>query len=210
MSIICNMGKAKDNKKQKRDSLLLNSYRLFTTKGIADTSISEIADSSGVAKGTFYFYFKDKQDIINHLTARKSSVLLEKALKTLKEKEEKSSKLPVEEKIIILTDSIINDLEQNPRLVKFLDRNLNTGFYMKAFDDDTLIPGMSIQEEYYKIINSNGDKWKNAGLMLYTIIELISSTIHSVILEHIPCTIEEYKPYLFDCIRGIVREFRAS
>ena len=81
------MGKAEENKKIKLNSLLSHSYKLFTTKGISDTSISDITNSAGVAKGTFYFYFRDKQDIIDHLIARKSENLLKKASDRLKKHE---------------------------------------------------------------------------------------------------------------------------
>ena len=133
------MGKAEENKRLKRNSLLAQSYRLFTTKGISDTSISDIASNAGVAKGTFYFYFKDKQDIIDHLIARKSEGLLVKALGALKKSESENPDLPVEEKIIVLADSIISDLAHDPLLVKFLNCNLNLGFYVKAYTDESLI-----------------------------------------------------------------------
>ena len=80
------MGKAEDNKRLKRNTLLSKSYDLFTTKGITDTSISDIVNSAGVAKGTFYFYFKDKQDIIDHLIARKSEAILINAVNNLDKK----------------------------------------------------------------------------------------------------------------------------
>ena len=41
------------------------SLKLFTTKGINSTAISDIVEKAGVAKGTFYLYFKDKYDIKN-------------------------------------------------------------------------------------------------------------------------------------------------
>ena len=56
------MGKLDDKKKQKRDSLLMAAFALFTQKGINDTSISDIAKKANMAKGTFYLYFKDKFD----------------------------------------------------------------------------------------------------------------------------------------------------
>lgn len=202
------MGKAEENKKIKLNSLLSNSYKLFTTKGITDTSISDITDSAGVAKGTFYFYFHDKQDIIDHLIARKSEGLLKKASDRLKKHEAANPGLPVEEKIIILADSIITDLSKDPRLARFLNRNLNFGFYVKAYTDENLIQSVNIKEDYDKIINSNGDNWKDSGLMLYTIIELISSTAHNIIISGTPCPLDEYKPYLFDSIRAIVAAFR--
>ena len=64
------MGKIDKNKQIKRESLLETAFRLFTSKGIQKTSISEIVEDAGVAKGTFYLYFKDKYDIRNKLVAQ--------------------------------------------------------------------------------------------------------------------------------------------
>ncbi|MDD6744125.1 MAG: TetR/AcrR family transcriptional regulator, partial [Roseburia porci] len=58
------MGKAEENKQKKRRALLSHAFSLFLNKGISDTTISEIAEHAGVGKGTFYFYFKDKEDLI--------------------------------------------------------------------------------------------------------------------------------------------------
>ena len=57
------MGKIELNKLQKQTSLLNTAYELFTTKGVNKTSIAEISKAAGIAKGTFYLYFKDKYDI---------------------------------------------------------------------------------------------------------------------------------------------------
>ena len=67
------MGKLDVNKKIKRDSLLDTAFQLFMTQGINKTSISDIVNQAGVAKGTFYLYFKDKYDIHNKLISHKSS-----------------------------------------------------------------------------------------------------------------------------------------
>ena len=57
------MGKVDENKKKKKEALFNTAYELFTTKGINATAISDIVEKAGVAKGTFYLYFKDKYDI---------------------------------------------------------------------------------------------------------------------------------------------------
>ena len=61
------MGKVDENKKKKKEALFNTAYELFTTKGINATAISDIVEKAGVAKGTFYLYFKDKYDIKNKL-----------------------------------------------------------------------------------------------------------------------------------------------
>ena len=59
------MGKLELNKKRKKSALYNTAFELFTTKGLAKTTISDIVENAGVAKGTFYLYFKDKYDIRN-------------------------------------------------------------------------------------------------------------------------------------------------
>ncbi len=45
-------------KKVKEDSLLNTAFSLFTTKGVSKTSISDIVNNAGVAKGTFLSLFQ--------------------------------------------------------------------------------------------------------------------------------------------------------
>ena len=52
------------DKDEKRCDIARASIELFCDKGIAQTSIDEIAKSAGVAKGTIYLYFKNKEEII--------------------------------------------------------------------------------------------------------------------------------------------------
>ena len=52
------------NKEEKRNIIALASIKLFCEKGFQKTSIDEIAKSVGVAKGTIYLYFKNKEEII--------------------------------------------------------------------------------------------------------------------------------------------------
>ena len=47
------MGKLELNKKKKKDALFNTAFELFTTKGLTKTTISDIVDQAGVAKGTF-------------------------------------------------------------------------------------------------------------------------------------------------------------
>ena len=65
------MGKVETNKKQKNTTLLQTSFELFTEKGFTKTTISDIVNRAGLAKGTFYLYFKDKYDLRDRLVTYK-------------------------------------------------------------------------------------------------------------------------------------------
>lgn len=68
-------------KKQLKEKQLFDSaYELFLTQGIEKTSISDIVNKAGIAKGTFYLYFNDKHDLLNKLILKKSNKLLKEAM----------------------------------------------------------------------------------------------------------------------------------
>ena len=71
------------NKKRKKSALYNTAFELFTTKGLAKTTISDIVENAGVAKGTFYLYFKDKYDIRNKLISHKAGELFSEARNAL-------------------------------------------------------------------------------------------------------------------------------
>ncbi|KOP71347.1 hypothetical protein AMS59_19020 [Lysinibacillus sp. FJAT-14745] len=51
----------------KKDKILEASLELFTKKGFTATTTKEIALKSGVAEGLIFYYFKDKNGLLNYL-----------------------------------------------------------------------------------------------------------------------------------------------
>jgi AcrR family transcriptional regulator len=47
----------------RRAEILESACKVFAKKGFADSTMDEIADATGLAKGTLYLYFKSKQDV---------------------------------------------------------------------------------------------------------------------------------------------------
>lgn len=200
------MGKAEENKRQKRDALLSEAYSLFVNKGISNTTIADIARNAKVGKGTFYFYFKDKDDLIEHLIAERAAQLFSHASTELNRLT--TGKLSVEDTIIFVVDDLLAQLSNDAGLVKFINKNLNYGIYKKALTRKDVKTDFDFLDNYFRMIESDEHTWKEPTLMLYTIMELVSSTCHSVILEQDPMDLEHYKPYLFACIRNVIAVFR--
>jgi AcrR family transcriptional regulator len=50
--------------------------RLFYANGYAQTSVQQIIDAMGVAKGLFYYYFRSKDDLLDAVIARMTEQLL--------------------------------------------------------------------------------------------------------------------------------------
>ena len=81
MGEIIKKNKIEENKEEKKQKILSSAFKLFTSKSVKETSIQDIVDDAGIAKGTFYLYFKDKYDVQDYLIAKKSRQLLAKAVK---------------------------------------------------------------------------------------------------------------------------------
>lgn len=56
-------------KEIKRRRILLAATELFIQQGYRKTSVDEVAQAAGVAKGTVYLYFKNKADLLLHCIA---------------------------------------------------------------------------------------------------------------------------------------------
>lgn len=194
------MGKLENNKRHKKNAILDSAFSLFTSKGIQKTSISDIVEKSGVAKGTFYLYFKDKYDLRNRLISHKASQLFHNADQALMEENIEN----ITERIIFLADHIINQLCENKSLLSFISKNLSWGIFKSAL----ITPGddrdINFYDIYQRLIYNADCQFKDPEIMVFMLIELISSTCYSSILHDEPVAIDKLKPYLFDSIRDIV------
>ncbi len=64
-----------------RERLLQSAKKLFSQKGYHETKVSDIVSHAGLSQGTFYFYFKSKEDIFKELV----NIMSQKSIKLLEE-----------------------------------------------------------------------------------------------------------------------------
>lgn len=57
------MARIAKDPQERRNEILDAAMELFHTKGYANTAVSDIVKKVGVAQGTFYYYFKSKEEI---------------------------------------------------------------------------------------------------------------------------------------------------
>ncbi len=195
--------KIDQNKQQKKDTLLKTAFHLFTTKGIAKTSISEIVEAAGIAKGTFYLYFTDKYDIRNKLIAHESSLIFKKAGEALAA----SGITNFDDRIIFIVDHILNQLNENQALLNLINKNLSWGIFKNALIQNTE-EGVNFKHVYDQMIQESGTPIRDPEVMLFLIIELVSSTCYSAILYQEPVDLVSLKPHLFEVIRSIIDAHR--
>lgn len=197
--------KNEDFDENKETRLLNTAFKLFTEKGIKDTSIQEIVDNASVAKGTFYLYFKDKYEIRDILIAKKSHKLFNEALQALR----KNYISNLSDQVIFIINYVIDELVKAPLLLKFISKNLSWGVYNKTvikIYENSGDDADGVYNLFLKGIKDNGIKLKNPEVTLFMILELVSSTCFNSILYNEPLPIDEYKPYLYDTIRNMIEQ----
>ena len=204
------MSKVDVNKQNKRNSLLTNAYDLFVNQGFNKTTISDIAKNSGLAKGTFYLYFKDKYDLRDELIARKSAQLLLEAQQAMKVRP-----VPIrglEDYLLAMVDYVLNYLQRNKMLLKFISKNLSWGIFRHAVEKTAENPSSSNLGEFYDnylmALKADNYECDDPELLLFTIIELVSSTSFSCIMYESPWTMEEYLPHLHQTSHLILEGYR--
>ena len=52
---------------KRKTELLQIAYRMFLSKGYENTSVDEIIEEAGIAKGTYYYYFESKEQMLEEV-----------------------------------------------------------------------------------------------------------------------------------------------
>ena len=201
------MGKVDHNKQQKRESLLDSAFSLFIDNGFNKTSISDIVKNAGVAKGTFYLYFKDKYDIRNHLIAHKASQVFQNSYLKLQKHTEIRD---FEDQVIFIMDDILDQLASNLNLVRLLSKHLSWGFFKNSLFFTPSEDTPSIHTLYDKMLQNANHTYHSPELMMYLILELVNGTSYNAILYQQPVGLEELKPHLHQAVRGIFYQYRTD
>ncbi len=200
------MAKAESNKQKKKEALYNTAFELFTTKGIHKTTISDIVQKAGVAKGTFYLYFADKYDISNKLVAKKTSSLFTNAVNAVT----KTDIEHFQDRFIFIIDHIIDELTRNKALLTFISKNLGWGVFKSALENRIVTEDLKFYDMYLNLLEEDEYEYEEPEIMLFTIIELVGSSAYSCILSNEPVSIVEYKPYLYRTIRIILESHKLT
>lgn len=197
------MGKAEDNKKKKEEALYDTAFALFTTKGINDTTISDIVEGAKVAKGTFYLYFKDKYELRDKLITRKTSELFVEAIRRLRN----NDIVDFTTQVLWVIDYVIEALKINKDLLRMISKDLSWGVYRKALDE--WAPSEEDRHfSYYHLFMERAKdedvRLENPEITLFLIIEMVGSVAYVAILYGEPCGIDVVKEQLYESIRSII------
>jgi len=102
--------RTKEEAQQTREQLIDAAEIVFHRKGVAQTSLNEIALEAGLTRGAFYWHFKNKQEIFKAMLDRQMAPLEELGPIT-DESDETDPLAHLRESLLF----VIRELEQDPR-----------------------------------------------------------------------------------------------
>ena len=192
-----------NSKNNKQQRLIDEGFKLFTTQGIKNTSIQNIVDKANMAKGTFYLYFKDKYELRDIIIMKKSEKLFNNAIDSL----QKKNITNFSDQIIFIIDHVIDELSKDKLLLQFISKDLGLGVFNKTIIDMYSYKAdqsNSLKQLFLNGVEKNHIKLDNPDVTLFMIIELVSSTCVTCILNNEPLPMKEFKPILYKEIKKMI------
>lgn len=102
-----------------KDLMMERSIQLFAQKGFKETSIQDIVNELNVTKGTFYYYFKSKQELLMDIHLRYIERLIENQEAILADK---TTSYP--EKLHSIIFKLVHDIEKEGLRAKVFFREM--------------------------------------------------------------------------------------
>jgi len=97
---------------ERRNEILDTAERLFQVKGYEKCTVNDILKEVGIAKGTFYYYFKSKEEVLDAIVSRYKEIVVSRVEKIRK----KDDISPTEKLLHTFSAMRINDAVDNEML----------------------------------------------------------------------------------------------
>lgn len=197
------MSKVSEKQQNKRINILDAAYELFIEKSFNNTSIDDVVKSAGIAKGTFYLYFKDKHDLMERIIIRKSALILRYVLEELQKKKE-DCEMTFSDQMLFVTDKIVDYLEQHKEIITLMGKNFSSCLsYFSTIEDDEL---KAMLNELVQENIANGFSEQETLKRIYLIVTLVGSVCYDSFVYESPFKISEIKPLVYSSVKSIISE----
>lgn len=131
------MGKKKNNEKYFR--IIQAATKIFARKGFYQAKISEIAREAGVADGTIYIYFENKDDILISLFEEEMKTVLDNMVEQISVEKDPVKKL---EKFALTHLRLI---EQNQNMAEIIQVEVRqSSKFMKEYKNEKFVQYLNI------------------------------------------------------------------
>ena len=111
---------------ERRNEILDVAEELFVSKGYDNTSTNDIIDRVGIVRGTLYYHFRSKEDILNAIIQRINDSLVAKARAAASE-----TSVPVIDRLMMTIASLHVDSEIGDEIIDQVHKPQNALMHQK-------------------------------------------------------------------------------
>jgi len=186
------------NKKRKYDALLTKGTELYTENGLHNTSVDQITKKAGVAKGTFYLYFKNKEDFIEQIALKLNIDILKESMN----KADKKLNTNAITYTLEVANQLVTYYTKNPTILKLVFRNFSWSTLMKQFHKSKQVTDLyNVFRTKYAEIQIEHEQ---VNYILFILIQLTGSICYESIINKSPAPITIMKEVLIQTIEKIL------
>ena len=169
----------------RKNELLNVAQELFFTKGYRRTSVDAIIKKVGVSKGTFYYYFKSKEDLMDKLVKRMTNQILSE-VKKITERTDLNALAKLNKAYITTRNVKLENIELIKLYLKVLYKDENIMLRHKIYmsNIDLLVP------EFAKIIQQGVEEKvfntpfpRKAARIIFELAQILSDSTAKLFLE---------------------------
>jgi AcrR family transcriptional regulator len=132
---------------ERKKEFLETARKFFFTKGYEQTSVDEIIKAVGLSKGSFYYYFKSKEDLLDELTKELSLKILTK-IEEIVDRDDLDAISKLNKSFSEAAAIKFENIQLIKTLLKVLCDESNVYFRYKIYQKNTDI----VAPEFYKIV----------------------------------------------------------
>jgi len=162
----------------RRGEILDIAENLFIQKGYANTTINDLLDATGLAKGSLYYYYSSKEDVLDGVVQRHGAQVVEVATQIA---EAEGPNAP--EKLMRLILSLKPPTEHDRQLIDDLEVSSDGYMFLKSLTDviQRLAPVLAriVEQGVAEEVFSTNYPLENAEIILSAVHTLFDNpTIH--------------------------------
>lgn len=189
-------------KLEKKMKIIDTAFSLFKNSSVNSTAIDDIVKAAGIARGTFYLYFKDKNDLLEQIIIYKSTESIKAVIK--------NTFYPVinEEKdfyemLRSFLNCFIDFLIDNRDILPVVTKNLSSCIKNLPEIHDKEI--QAFYERFMEYMTGYGYTPELAHKTIFIVIDMTGSVCADAISQSKPYPIEEIRDTVIESAVCIIR-----
>ena len=189
-------------KLEKKMKIIDTAFSLFREHSVNATAVDDIVKAAGIARGTFYLYFKDKSDLLEQIILYKSTEYMKTVLKsTLSDPMLENGDFY--ERVRTFLNCYIDFLIANKEILPVMEKNLSSCIkHLPEFYDS------EIADIYRSLIDrmvSLGYTPENAHITTLIIVDMTGNVCSDAIMYEKPFPIEKIRDIVVSSAISVIR-----